>query len=274
MASEYSHIIRETSMKRKTKEQTPTPAQPHETPLQGFASLCGTFALGLFVMTFVFQNFAIPSASMASTLLIGDHVLVERATLAPPDSLAHFMPYRELHRGEPVVFYKPVEDANGEHTILVKRVIGIPGDRIHLRHGIVYLNGVAQNEPQAAKPTAANYDPYRDDFPSIPPSTTSGVTAQWTLDLATHIQGEDLVVPPGNYFVMGDNRTNSLDGRYWGLVPRSNLIGRPLFVYWSFETPEDQMYKTSPSEQASFGLHEFVHFFDQTRWRRTFHRVE
>jgi signal peptidase I len=73
---------------------------------------------------------------------------------------------------------------------------------------------------------------------------------------------------------MGDNRTNSLDGRYWGLVPRSNLIGRPLFVYWSFETSEDQMYKTSTSEQASFALHEFIHFFDETRWRRTFHMVE
>jgi len=252
-----------------TEEQKDT----NESSLQGFASLCGTFAVGLFILTFVFQNFAIPSASMASTLLVGDHVLVERATLAPPDSLAHFMPYRELRRGEPVVFYKPVEDANGEN-ILVKRVIGIPGDRIHLRHGIVYLNGVAQNEPYAAKPTYANYDPYRDDFPSIPPARGSNVTAEWSLDLPTHIQDEDLVVPPGSYFVMGDNRTNSLDGRYWGLVPRSNLIGRPLLVYWSFETPEDQQYKTSPSEQASFALHEFVHFFDQTRWRRTFHMVE
>jgi signal peptidase I len=261
-------------MKQKTKHQNPASTPAHETPLQGFASLCGTFAVGLFVMTFVFQNFAIPSASMASTLLIGDHVLVERATLAPPDSLAHFMPYRELHRGEPIVFYKPVEDANGEHTILVKRVIGVPGDRIHLRHGIVYLNGVAQDEPQAAKPDAANYDPYRDDFPSIPPSTTSGVTAQWTLDLASHIQNEDLIVPPDSYFVMGDNRTNSLDGRYWGFVPRRNLIGRPLFVYWSFKTPGDQMDKTSLSEKTNFSVHELLHFFDETRWNRTLHIVE
>ena len=195
---------------------------------------------------------------MASTLLVGDHVVVERATLAPSATVAPFIPYRELHRGEPIVFYKPVEDANGEHTILVKRVIGIPGDRIHLRRGIVYLNGVAQNEPYAAKPTYANYDPYRDDFPSIPPSNVPDVTAEWSLDLPAHIQGEDLVVPPDSYFVMGDNRTNSLDGRYWGLVPRSNLIGRPLFVYWSFETSEDQMYKTKPSEQASFTLHQIT----------------
>ena len=248
--------------------------QTKETRLQGFASLCGTLAIGLFVMTFVFQNFAIPSSSMASTLLVGDHVLVERATLAPPATVAPFIPYRELHRGEPIVFYKPVEDANGEHTILVKRVIGIPGDRIHLRRGIVYLNGVAQNEPYAAKPTYDNYDPYRDDFPSIPPSGIPGVTAEWSLDLPAHIHGEDLVVPSDSYFVMGDNRPNSLDGRYWGLVPRSNLIGRPLFVYWSFVTSADQMYKRKPSEQASFTLHQITHFFDDTRWRRTLHRIQ
>jgi signal peptidase I len=248
--------------------------QTNETRLQGFASLCCTFTVGLFVMTFVFQNFVIPSSSMASTLLVGDHVLVERATLSPSTTVAPFIPYRELHRGEPVVFYKPVVEPTGEYAILVKRVIGLPGDRIHLRRGIVYLNRVAQNEPYAAKPTYANYDPYRDDFPSIPPSDIPNVTAEWSLDLPTHIQGEDLVVPPDNYFVMGDNRTNSLDGRYWGLVPRSNLIGRPLFVYWSFVTREDQMYKTKSSEQASFTLHQIIHFFDETRWSRTLHRVE
>ncbi|WP_433969482.1 signal peptidase I [Tunturiibacter gelidiferens] len=87
------------------------------------------------------------------------------------------------------------------------------------------------------------------------------------------MQGEDLVVPSGMYFVMGDNRSNSYDGRYWGLVPRANLIGRPLFVYWSFETPEDDLYNTSPSERASSTLHTALHFFDETRWSRTFHRV-
>ena len=248
--------------------------QANETRLQGFASLCCTFAVGLFVMTFVFQNFAIPSSSMASTLLVGDHVLVERATLAPSANGVPFIPYRELHRGEPVVFYKPVVELTGEHAILVKRVIGLPGDRIHLRRGIVYLNGIAQNEPYAAKPTYANYDPYRDDFPAIPSSDIANVNAEWSLELPTHIQGEDLVVPPDTYFVMGDNRTNSLDGRYWGLVPRSNLIGRPLFVYWSFVTPNDQMYKTKSSEKACFTLHQIIHFFDETRWSRTLHRVE
>jgi signal peptidase I len=249
-------------------------SQPKETRLEGLASIASVFIVWAFVMTFVFQNFAIPSASMASTLLVGDHVMVERATFAPASAFAPFMPYRELHRGEPVVFFKPAVEQDGEHKILVKRVIGVPGDRIHLREGIVYLNGVAQNEPQAAKPTFDNHDAYRDNFPAVSAANIPRVTAEWALDLPTHIQGEDLVVPPGSYFVMGDNRLNSLDGRYWGLVPRANLIGRPLFVYWSFETPDDDMYKTSPSERTASTLHTMLHFFDETRWSRTFHKVE
>jgi signal peptidase I len=246
--------------------------QNQETRLEGLASLCSTIILFFFAATFIFQNFVIPSASMASTLLVGDHVLVERATLSPSASWAGFVPYRDVHRGEPIVFYKPFAEPNGEHIILVKRVIGVPGDRIHLRRGIVYLNGVAQDEPRAAKPTSANYDPYRDDFPSIPSANVPGVTAEWSLDLPTHIQGEDLVVPPDSFFVMGDNRPNSLDGRYWGLVPRANLIGHPLFVYWSFRTPDGQD-KTSLAEKTSFTLHQIIHFFDETRWNRTFKAV-
>lgn len=261
-------------MSKSTAKHKEGTQEVEETPLQGFAAICSTLVIGLFVLTFVFQNFMIPSASMASTLLVGDHVLVERTSVSPSTSWASFMPYTALHRGEPIVFYKPVADFDGKYSILVKRVIGVAGDRIHLRRGIVYLNGVAQNEPQAAKPTYANYDPYRDDFPSMSPAGVPGITAEWALDLHNHVVGEDLVVPKDSYFVMGDNRTNSLDGRYWGFVSRTNLIGRPLFVYWSFETPEDQIHKTSASDRASFALHQFIHFFDETRWSRTFHPIE
>jgi signal peptidase I len=250
-----------------------TPPQNEETRLEGIASICSTLVLALFALTFIFQNFAIPSASMASTLLVGDHVVVERASLAPSSAFAPFIPYRDVRRGEPIVFYKPVSEPDGQQLILVKRVIGIPGDRIHLRRGIVYLNGVPQDEPQSTKPTFANYDPYRDDFPSIPGANVFNVTAQWSVDLPTHLDGDDLVVPPDSFFVMGDNRMNSLDGRYWGFVNRANLIGRPLFVYWSFKTPDDQQYKTSLSEQASFALHQFTHLVSDTRWNRTFHPI-
>ena len=241
--------------------------------LHEFASICSTLAVGLFIMTFLFQNFVIPSSSMASTLLVGDHVLVERVTLAPSSPVASFLPYGQLQHDEPIVFFRPAPNPQGEHDILVKRVIGLPGDRIHLRNGVVYRNGVALHEPYAAMPTSANYDPYNDNFPAIPAEQGRNVLASWTVDLPSHIQGEDLVVPPGYYFMMGDNRTNSVDSRYWGLVPRANLIGRPLFVYWSFETPEDQQYKTSASETTSFALHQFLHFFDETRWSRTLKRI-
>jgi signal peptidase I len=242
----------------------------HGNILQEFASLCSTFAVGLFIMTFLFQNFAIPSSSMASTLLVGDHVLVERVTLAPSSPLAGFLPYGQLKHDEPVVFFRPAPNATGEHDILVKRVIGLPGDRIHLRHGVVYRDGINLHEPYAAMPTSANYDPYNDDFPGIPTDQGRGVLASWSVDLPSHIQGEDFVVPPGYYFMMGDNRTNSYDSRYWGLVPRANLIGRPLFVYWSFTTSEEQQYKTSASDRISFALYQALHLLNETRWDRTF----
>lgn len=247
----------------------PKQARPNESLPESIASFFFLAAVWLFAITFAFQNFVIPSASMASTLLVGDHVLVDRISFAPSDPFAPFIHHRDPQRNEVVVFFKPALEPSGERSILVKRIVGIPGDRIHLRNGILFRNGVAQIEPQARKPTA-DYDPYRDDFPSFPPPERPDIPAAWTVDLPTHIVGEDLVVPPDSYFVMGDNRTNSLDGRYWGFVPRANILGRPLFVYWSFLTPEDQINKTTLSEQASFTMHEILHFFDESRWSRTF----
>jgi signal peptidase I len=214
-----------------------------ETPLEAFASV---LVIGLFALTFIFQNFEIPSSSMEKTLLIGDHVMVDRTTFAPPTSWGPFVYYRNPRHGDIIVFFKPGEP----NLYLVKRVIGVPGDRIHLRDGVVYLNGKAQNEPYAGMPNYGDYYPYRDDFPAVPPSQRDQVTPTWALELPNHIQGEDLVVPPGDYFAMGDNRTVSLDGRYWGFVPRADIVGRPLFVYYVL-----------------------LHFFDQTRWRRMFRRV-
>ncbi|MGD0892136.1 MAG: signal peptidase I [Terracidiphilus sp.] len=261
---------------RKRKPTTPAAPleQPRESIFEGLSSNLSTIVVALFVFAFLFQNFLIPSSSMASTLLPGDHVLVDRVTFSPAARWAPFVHYRDPRRGDVVVFFKPVAETSGEHIPLVKRLIGVPGDRIHLRNGIVYLNGVAQNEPQAAKPDPERYDPYISDFPSVDPATEPGVTAAWTVQMPSCIQGEDLVVPPGNYFVMGDNRTNSLDSRYWGFVPRENFIGRPLFVYWSIEMPDSGPEEKPLSETARNSFHEFIHFFDETRWKRTFHPVK
>jgi signal peptidase I len=250
--------------------------EPVETPLEALASICTVLVVGLFAMAFIFQNFEIPSGSMEKTLLIGDHVVVDRATLAPPTKWAPFVHYRPVHRGDVIVFMKPNPEA--PDMILVKRAIGIPGDHIHLRKGVVYLNGVAQNEPYAGMPADDGdlqhaYNPYRDDFPSVTPGPEEQVTEQWRQELPTVIQGDDIVVPPGKVFAMGDNRTESLDGRYWGFVPDQNIMGRPMFVYWSFKTPADQEDKTSAGDRIAFMFHILIHVFDGTRWSRTFHVI-
>ena len=153
---------------------------------------------------------------------------------------------------------------------MVKRIIGVPGDRIHLRNGVVYRNGVALDEPYVLH-DRDTLDPYRNNFPAVPPSTdgpNSGRTGRWIC--RRYIQGDDIVVPPNHYFAMGDHRGVSLDSRYWGFIPRENIIGRPMFIYWSFETPEDQCTKTAWSDRILFLGKVVLHFFDETRWKRTF----
>ncbi len=237
-------------------------------------SLAGTafvFVLGLFLTTFLFQNYQIPSASMEKTLLIGDHVVVDRTTLAPQGYPVGLVHYRDVRRGDIIVFVKP--NPENPDLVLVKRAIGLPGDRIHLEHGFVYLNGVRQDEPQISMPGQdGDYgeDEYRDNFPH---GTPRGTTELWAVDLQNYVQNGDLVVPQGKVFAMGDNRTGSLDSRFWGFVPRENIMGRPMFVYWSFITPADQQNKTGASNTVSWIVHELTHFVSDTRWSRTFHVV-
>jgi len=264
-----------------------------ETPLEAVASLCVILAVYLFVIGFMFQNFEIPSPSMVATLLVGDHLLVDRTALAPASKWAPFVHYRPVQRGDIIVFMKPHTEV--PDMILVKRAIGIPGDRIHLRKGVVYLNGVAQAEPYTIQPAEDNLFSYRDDFPSdlvgLKRSATDDLATRgdcvdkacaesvgidnrmmdWADELPQHIEGDDLVVPPGMVFAMGDNRANSLDGRFWGFVPQQNILGRPLFVYWSFKTPDDQGDKTTSADKLRFLVYEATHFFSETRWGRTFH---
>jgi signal peptidase I len=189
--------------------------------------------------------------------------------------------YREPRRGDIVVFYKPVfqpgldlTDADGkpQYTILVKRLIGLPGDHIHLRNGIVILDSVAQPQPYAQPTTADNYQEFLDEFPSVPPyPQPGGATESWAVDFPNHVVDGDLVVPPGVYFMMGDNRHDSLDSRFWGFVPRQNIMGRTLFNYWSFAAPESVYDQTGIGPRLAWMGHVVLHFFTETRWSRTFH---
>ena len=250
------------------KEAKVVDEQPRETMVEFLAGLAELLVIVLFIMAFVLQNFEIPSGSMEDTLLVGDHVFVNREQFAPPTRwLGPLLPYRAPRRDDIAVFLSPEQPG----LFLVKRIIGIPGDRIHLRDGFVYRNGEKLVEP-FAQHKLANFDPYRDNFPSVPPFGIRN--DKWRQELPLHIQGDDVVVPPDSYFAMGDNRDDSYDSRYYGFVPRQNMIGRPMFIYWSFITPPDQYEMNSASDRLGFMAHTIIHFFDQTRWSRTFKVVK
>jgi signal peptidase I len=266
----------------KSLPNQPATARHEETPLETLAGFCAVLVVGLFVLTLLSQNFMIPSGSMENTLLVGDHLIVDRITLAPPTKWMPLVHYREPKRGDIVVFLKPVADpdpVDGSPTypFLVKRLVGIPGDRIHLHNGIVILNGVAQAPPPEGMQTSANPDErdFLDEFPSVPPVPEPGnyKTEAWAVDISHHIIDGDLVVPPGNYFMMGDNRHNSADSRFWGFVPRENIVGRPLLNYWSFVTPDDQEDMTGVGNNLAWMGHVALHFFTETRWKRTLQPV-
>ena len=265
-----------------TKRSAAADTHPNETFFEALASICSALVVGLFVLTFLAQNYVIPSGSMENTLLVGDHLVVDQITLMSPASWMPLVRYREPRRGDIVVFHKPVyqpgidhADADGtpQYTPLVKRLIGVPGDHIHLRNGIVIVNGVAQPAGFAQPTTTDNFNEFLDDFPAVPPAGVPGATESWAVNFPSYIQDGDLVVPPGMYFMMGDNRHNSLDSRYWGFVPRANILGRPLFNYWSFQAKETQLEQPGFGHKLAWFGHVLVHFFPDTRWKRTFHIV-
>jgi len=220
-----------------------------------------TIILLLFATTALIQAFVIPSASMEDTLLIGDHVLVDKLVYAPfgPGS-KHILPYRDVRRGDIIVFRFPL-DIKQDY---VKRAIGVPGDRIRLVDKQLVLNGHRPGEPYV-KHATSYMDTYRDNFPqspspSLPPSARDM--------LENHVVNGEVVVPPGYVFAMGDNRDDSLDSRYWGFVPRENIVGTPLIIYWSFEAPTQDL--TNPNIGIDHIIDVVAHFFTKTRWKRTF----
>jgi signal peptidase I len=242
-------------------EAAPETEPAGEPPRSALAEWTITILLLLFLTTTLVQAFVIPTGSMEDTLLIGDHLLVDKLAFAPPGPVSRFfLPYTQVKRGDIIVFRYPVDI----RQTFVKRAIGVPGDRIRIINKQVYLNGVRLDEPYKYHKT--DYiDSYRDNFPGEPNLTVDHRAMDMLLN---NVVNGEVVVPGNSYFAMGDNRDSSLDSRYWGFVPRENIIGKPLIVYWSYDAPTDDLNEASLSLRHVLDLGE--HFFNKTRWRRTF----
>jgi signal peptidase I len=229
-------------------------------------SLLGTVVIAVFVITFIVQAFQIPSPSMENTLLIGDYLLVNKLCYGGHSLGDSVMPYRQVRRGDIIVFHYPVTPA--QH--FVKRVIGVPGDRLRLVNKQVFVNGTALKEPYVHFSRSAN-DMFRDNFPRL--DIAPGVTPEWWIQLHKLVEDGQLIVPEGHYFVMGDNRDDSYDSRYWGFVPQTNIIGRPLLIYWSVKDAADPTGPASVSDKLYHFAYAITHIFQTTRWNRTLRLV-
>ena len=238
---------------------------------EAFASLLRTVVVALFVLTFVMQPLLIPSESMERTLLVGDFLLFNKQVYAPQSRLDHlFLPARPVARGDIAVF------RHTDPPLLIKRVVGIPGDRLRIADGQVFVNGAALDEPYAAfEPAPPN--PNRDNLPAkiyIDPQ----IDPEWWRQMHRLTSDGELVVPPGEYFVLGDNRNHSMDSRFWGFVPRQAFVARPVVIYFSVTRPSTTDVGPAPVQQASDDrlghereLAERLAGF--ARWRRIFHVV-
>ena len=226
-----------------------------------------TILLVLFGSATLCQGFVIPTGSMEDSLLVGDHVLVDKLAYAPPDRIStHLLPYEQPAHGDIIVFRYP-PDVN---QTLVKRLIGLPGDRIRITNGVVYRNSARLNEPYVYHKYV--YDPAFDNFPwpcCRPVKEEPAREAQQTM-LERNLAGGEVVVPENQYFAMGDNRDNSSDSRYWGFVPRENIVGKPVLIWWSYRAPTEDLIGASARSMFTHAIDLSQHFFTRTRWERSF----
>jgi signal peptidase I len=220
-----------------------------------FESIVIAVILALFIRTFVVQAFKIPTGSMENNLLIGDHLLVNKFVFGPAASRLEraILPVADIKRGDVIVFKYPEEPDRD----FIKRVIGLPGETLEVRDKKVFVNGTALDEPYAhyLQPVAS-------------PSEFHEVTSFDVRD-----RYGPVTVPPDHYFMMGDNRDNSQDSRYWGFLPRENIKGKALVIYWSYESDrEDYQDEGAGATLKGFGS-VFAHFFTRTRWTRMLHQI-
>ena len=227
----------------------------------------------LFASTSLAWSYVIPTGSMEDTLLIGDHILVDKLAYAQPGKISRYLlPYEDPKHGDIIAFRYPVDSSQ----LFVKRLIGIPGDRIKIVNQQVYRNGVPLKESYACH-RSGYFSAYRDNFPSgagwidIPPDRIRDARLQEMLK--HHVVNGEVVVPPNNYFAMGDNRDNSLDSRYWGFVPRENLVGKPVLIFWSYDATTSDLMAGSGADLARHVIDVSEHLLTRTRWNRTFRLI-
>src|SRR5262245_36440649 len=219
-----------------------------------FESIVTAVILALFIRTFVVQAFKIPTGSMENNLLIGDHLLVNKFVYGPGSTVERaLLPIGTIHRGDIVVFKYP-EDPERD---FIKRVIGLPGDTVELREKKVSINGKPLDEP---------YVHFLE-----PPGDPSGFHEVTSSDVRERYG--PVTVPPNQYFVMGDNRDNSQDSRYWGFLPRDYVKGRALVIYWSYEADRDDYRETGIVATVKGFASVITHFFTRTRWSRMLHQI-
>jgi len=220
-----------------------------------FESIVIAVILALFIRTFVVQAFKIPTGSMEENLLIGDHLLVNKFVLGPTESRIErvLLPIGTIKRGDVIVFKYPVEPDRD----FIKRVIGLPGQKVELKDKKVYIDDKPLDEP---------YVHFLE-----PPSGTSEFHEETRFDVRERYG--PVTVPPNQYFVMGDNRDNSQDSRYWGFLPRENVKGKALLIYWSYEGEREDYQDESASATIKSLFSVFTHFFTRTRWDRMLHQI-
>jgi len=259
-------LIEERRAAQGTDEIAVTQVQAHGV-LPALRSIINVIVVALFIITFTVQPFRIPSASMEPTLLVGDFLMVDKQ-VGFEDCSRLFAPAGVIHRGDVVIFHYPVDAS----LHLVKRVIGLPGDHLRMRDGRVFINGIALSEPYAVYRPAAP-DSYRDEFPMLA-SADPGVDSRWWIQMHSLVSDGELTVPADSYFVLGDNRNDSEDSRYWGFVTRSAIVGRPLVVYFSLNDSDAMPERTAAERSGSQHERPVESLVDFARWDRVLHRVE
>lgn len=234
-------------------------------------SLIVVLAAVVLIRTFIAEATVIPTGSMENTILIGDHVFLNKLLYGPhlPYTSLRIPPLRSVKRGDIVAFHNP----RNPSVLFVKRAIALGGDVIRIEDRKVYLNGKALDEPYAQY-QSSNFIPLRDNFPpevseieTLPAAW--GLDPAWAREMAHYIEKGGMRVPTGCLFVMGDNRDNSLDSRFWGFVPVENVVGEPLFVYWSYDAPTPYWTPETIGDFVRAKLSIAWNFLGKTRWSRT-----